>query len=544
MLFVSIILIVMATISGYIHYFDIKKNMEMSQKDYMSQINNFYELRQELLNKHYGNRSLVHVDSHGVQSAIFAKDSKRIVELSVYRWEMLKKENPFLLGLRFYDEKKQLIAYLGQEPEPHEIKLDEELSDEVDFGFFSSISYSAYHIRIPIYKEGVFICTMEFIISPEYFLSRIKNYLSLQGYILYNTDQAPDINAFFAGYKLDDGSILKIENITYMTYIVRIKDKFNGKSLASLLFLQDITEQQKNLSNTIYKEFFMAIIVIIILLIILNYGFNILIKRLEESEANLLKLNYTLESRVREESKQRLQSEKLLIQQSRLASMGEMIGNIAHQWRQPLTELGATLFNLYMLWSKQKLTGELFDESMDHCEKIIIHMSKTIDDFRNFFATTDEKEHYVVNDAIKSAIELVSAALKNHYIDLVFYEKDRYELEGSPRQFAQVILNILVNAKDTLLDRAIAKPRIKISLYSENEHIVIDIEDNGGGILMDPIEHIFEPYFTTKHAKKGTGIGLYMSKMIIEENTNGSLEAFNTSEGACFKITLRTFGSV
>jgi len=245
-----------------------------------------------------------------------------------------------------------------------------------------------------------------------------------------------------------------------------------------------------------------------------------------------------LEGRIVSEIKERTKQEQLLIQQSKLASMGNMIGNIAHQWRQPLSELSAVLMNMQVKKEHDDLNDAAFEKSVEECDVILFHMSNTISDFQNFFKPSKEKMKFSLEEECKNASFIIESSLKYNNIDLQIDIEEECEVVGYPREFSQAILNILSNAKDVLLERKIQNPYIKLTLQRGSKYALIKIEDNAGGIKDKIIDRIFEPYFTTKHAKQGTGIGLYMSQIIIEENMHGYINVSNTQKGALFTIKL------
>lgn len=229
--------------------------------------------------------------------------------------------------------------------------------------------------------------------------------------------------------------------------------------------------------------------------------------------------------------------EQLFLQQNRLAAMGEMIGNIAHQWRQPLNMLGLLVQELPIIYEKGQLSNEYLQETKEKAMQVITGMSRTIDDFRNFFRPDKEKVSFRANDVVRTTISLLQASFNNEQIELLVQEED-VVVEGYPNELSQVILNILINAKDAFLERSTEHPQIVISTFMENGRPAITISDNAGGIPEEIIEKIFEPYFTTKGPNKGTGIGLFMSKTIIEKSLNGSISVRNTATGTEFRIVL------
>lgn len=270
-------------------------------------------------------------------------------------------------------------------------------------------------------------------------------------------------------------------------------------------------------------------------------------KRLEENasskELNTLKnvmneMIDNLENKIQEEINNRVSQEKLLIQQSKLAAMGNMLGNIAHQWRQPISEINAILMEVEAKTRYDKIDEEFILKNISMCYRVTEHMSSTIGDFQNFFKPSKEKIYFNVHEVCLSAISVINASLKFHNINLQFKINENSDIYGYPREFAHAILNILSNSKDAIVERKIKNPRIILSIKSGKNFVVIRIEDNAGGISHENIDKVFEPYFTTKYATQGTGIGLYMTKMIIENNMDGIVNVENVKEGALFTIKL------
>lgn len=246
-----------------------------------------------------------------------------------------------------------------------------------------------------------------------------------------------------------------------------------------------------------------------------------------------------LENKIQEEITNRSNQEKLLVQQSKLAAMGNMLGNIAHQWRQPISEINAILMEVEAIARYDTLKTKFLLKSIANCYDVTEHMSSTIGDFQNFFQPSKEKEYFNVHEVCLSAISVINASLKFHNIELEFNINENKDVYGYPREFAHAILNILSNSKDVLQDRKIQNPKIILSIKTGKQYTIMRIEDNAGGIKSENIDMIFEPYFTTKHATQGTGIGLYMTKMIIENNMNGIVNVENSKEGALFTIKLQ-----
>ena len=230
------------------------------------------------------------------------------------------------------------------------------------------------------------------------------------------------------------------------------------------------------------------------------------------------------------------EKEQMLILQSRQAAMGEMIGNIAHQWRQPLNTLGLTTQQLLLFYDLGGFTREFLENGVSKSMELIHHMSRTIDDFKNYFKPNKEKVEFKMRAAVLNTLSLLEGSLQTPKIYIEIVEKDDPDIFGYQNEFAQVILNIITNARDALIEKETVDPRVTITISSEDGNSVITIADNAGGIPEEIIDKIFDPYFTTKGPQRGTGVGLYMSKTIIESNMGGRLSVRNLSNGAEFRI--------
>jgi len=258
---------------------------------------------------------------------------------------------------------------------------------------------------------------------------------------------------------------------------------------------------------------------------------------LEATQNELEILNKSLEKKVAIEVKKNEQQQLMMLQQSRLAQMGEIISMIAHQWRQPLNILSMTIQGV-VFKNKRGLLDDKLIQQLDKNSKIqISQMSNTIDDFKNFFKPDKKREKFYILDAINKSISLIAPAFIDENIKFEFNIKEEITFLGYPNEFGQSLINILNNAKDALVQNNENKEKIiKIYLKDYSDRIVLHIQDNAGGIPTDIIGDIFNPYFSTKSNKNGTGLGLYMTKIIIEEHMGGRLSVINTEEGACFRM--------
>lgn len=228
--------------------------------------------------------------------------------------------------------------------------------------------------------------------------------------------------------------------------------------------------------------------------------------------------------------------QNMLLQQSKLATSGEMIENITHQFRQPLNNLSLILVNLKKQYEKGKVDNNYFNKKFYSAEEQIQFLSKTIDDFKEFYIPSKRKKNFLVKDAIENSFTILGADLKHRGVKLEFKfdTNENIKVHGVKNELSQVILILLTNASDAL--EGIDNPWIKVRVVASSAEVIITIEDNAKGIKNKDIEKIFEPYFSTK--KSGTGIGLYLVKMIIEKSLEGRIEVKNKEEGAQFTLFL------
>jgi len=260
---------------------------------------------------------------------------------------------------------------------------------------------------------------------------------------------------------------------------------------------------------------------------------------LSQTTKELKNLNENLEQKIKEQVQNIRLKDQLLFQQAKMASMGEMIANIAHQWRQPLNAISATTS---VIKTKFGIEGFDFhtDEGIEECisyidmkltdiESYVLTLSTTIDDFRNFFKPQKELSRFTLENCIEQSLKLLMANFEDSDIKIITMIED-IEIVGLENEFAQVLINLLNNAQDALLqNKNLDKKLIFINASKKEDFAEISIKDNAGGIDQDIINKIFEPYFTTKHQTQGTGIGLYMSQEIIQKHMHGKIEAKNVS---------------
>ncbi|NCB00377.1 MAG: HAMP domain-containing protein, partial [Clostridia bacterium] len=257
---------------------------------------------------------------------------------------------------------------------------------------------------------------------------------------------------------------------------------------------------------------------------------------LEQKQLQLEQLNQSLQERVRTTVAELRSKDQLLISQGRQAAMGEMIGNIAHQWRQPLNTLALVLTNLHYAHEAGELTDEYMAEYIATGNRLIQKMSSTINDFSEFFRPNKVKMPFSAERQIRLAIEMVAESFVHCRIEITLEIDQDCTLFGFPNEYSQVLLNLLNNARDAITGAKQEQGRIQVTLGVRQGQGVVSVQDNGGGIPEHVLDKIFEPYFSTK--PMGTGIGLYMSKMIIEHNMQGRIEARNIVGGSELSVSV------
>ena len=280
-------------------------------------------------------------------------------------------------------------------------------------------------------------------------------------------------------------------------------------------------------------------------------------KELVEREHELSELNKNLTKRVTEEADRRLEQERLLARHARLVAMGEMIGAIAHQWRQPLATLGATIQSIRMAWERNCLDDAFLIKAEEDAGKQLVYMSDTIEDFRNFFRPEKTSECFDVREKIAEVMILVSPQFGHSGILLQVIDNSLegpFYIKGYQNEFKQALLNLISNAFDAIIEKALSQKEpcdgdtetgtVKIFINRIDNQVAIQVRDNGIGIPPEHNDKLFDPYFTTKSGDKGTGIGLFMTKLIIEESMGGRLDFTSGPGGTAFVMELAACGEL
>ncbi len=370
-------------------------------------------------------------------------------------------------------------------------------------------------------------------------LEELSNNLFLKSSLVYQENKTK------SSLELNLGSLTKVKVSTHLEDIMINNIEFlnNKEYVFSIDTTSEIDIVNQGNQTIAFFNFIITLFIVIVFSLLYrnqksieNYNKELENKVNERTE----ELKKTIKELESSNNKQKEQ-EQLLIQQSRLASMGEMISNIAHQWRQPLNAVGLVIQNIQLAHEFNEIDDDFMKKSVNKVNFLTSNMSKTIDDFSNFFKPNKEKESFVLNTLVRKTLEMTESTLKHHEIEVKLNLDSTFEVVGFKNEFSQTLLNIINNAKDALLENEFNNPKIEIDILKDDSYGIINIKDNAGGVPQEIIEKIFDPYFTTKEEGKGTGIGLYMSKIIIEKNMSGSLLVKNDKEGAIFTVKIPLF---
>jgi signal transduction histidine kinase len=426
---------------------------------------------------------------------------------------------------------------------------------------------SALRYGIPLGIAGSFIATIKayyaFTDPIAFILPLILTMMLIIYYILYKKNFDETILAFLTVSTLFLELILKEQLTTvgmgvyFWIYIfpIAIFAFFSPARsfILNIIFISIFLWLHKDGIGVINQDYFLFPLAFSYIAITI---FNFVFQRYQTKQAEVIAektkalnhLNHSLRDKITTAIQESKDKDKVFEQQAKLAQMGELLSMISHQWRQPLGSIAAATISL-----KTKIELEKYDlskeeereqfltylmQKLDNIENYTNSLSNTIDDFKNFYNPNKEIIKESITIPIKKAIDIMQSSFNRHHIMIEKNFKTTAIIEHYTNEIMQVILNILNNAVGNFKEKKVKNPKITIMIDEQKEHISIEICDNGGGISQEIMEKIFDPYFSTKDEKNGTGLGLYMSKTIIEKHHHGKLSVHNQNGGACFTITL------
>ena len=473
-----------------------------------------------------------------VLEAFKNQDREKLYKSTKVYFAMMKEIFPDFSRMHFYlsdctsflrVHKPELYGDNLKEKRPMVTKAIE--TKEMQIGFASGVikaNQITYIVVLPIFADKVFLGALEFEVDFGQIVDKTKDLISK----LYGTDIHMQYitkeqliehkdkhckNSFFKQVipKLDytkKNAELNIDNKIYYIFWdeVFLKD-YKKDDIGTIIYAFDITQIKKEYIDSLMSNQLKPLIAVILLIFIFNHLFNYINKSFQDQTNHML-------------------------QQSRMAQMGEMLSMIAHQWRQPLAAISATTSDLEMQMMLDTYDKEGFTEGIQNISSYSQHLSSTIDDFRGFFKENKAAVDITPEELIYSTTKIIGSALKMKNIKLSIQIESNDTINTIANEFKQVLLNLIKNAEDVLLEKNIKDPVINIKSQKRDNKIYFIVSDNGGGIPKEIIDKIFDPYFTTKDKKDGTGLGLYMSRTIIEEHCNGRLSVRNGEEGAVFEV--------
>lgn len=511
---------------------------------------------------------------------VFLDESNKLNGISIDILNLLEKQMNILFKYKKIDSSASSSNFLHADKCDILLNVENEelFNDEVNF----TKAYLEYKMAIITKKENPLIFNLESVLDKvvslkkdSIFYQKIKEKspktpildtkthrkaleLVNNNQISYTISSLPIASYNISKYAMND---LYVSLYTDIVYDMKMAVRKDDIILLNLLnkSLDKVTQKEKkeihdkwissSIKEVIDYSFIFTIVGIVLLLlsilvyrqVILNKYNKELKKAHDETKQKSLELELltnTLEHRVKEEVAQNEQKSKHLIQQSRMAQMGELLSMIAHQWRQPLSYISTTA-NYIMAQSllKKPLNKKELEEELALILDYSQHLSTTISDFKNFYKIDKEKTNITIESIAQKSINIIQASLEENNISLETNFRCNKEIYTYATEINQVILNLLKNAEDALLDKNIKDGKIIVNTFLKDEIIYLEIIDNAGGINTEYFDKLFDPYFSTKIAKDGSGLGLYMSKIIIEDHCQGTIVANNYKDGAMFIVT-------
>ncbi|MEA3512059.1 MAG: HAMP domain-containing sensor histidine kinase [Campylobacterota bacterium] len=469
------------------------------------------------------------------------------------------KDRTILLKMRKYKEEYKTIN-------KSRISIDQVLNTKSNFyGYETGKAGSGFRYVYPVLDNGEILGVIDMTFGPEAITSGImKQYYVLSNFFIKGDRFEKDFidstmnyrDSHHKGYQFDIkvlevlkkisrddmANLVPQKSTTNKIYNSAIKNKPNSiydekiKMIFTIIpILNNKTKEQEAFltvrsedKSLAYMSINSMIIMVLLMSLIGVILYILYLQHIKNKEDNI---NFY---------KKREQDKKIL-EQAKLAQMGEMIGNIAHQWRQPLNSISTVASSVNINIEYDMLNIEELSTQMDIILKNVNYLSDTIDTFRDFIKDEESTpKEIILQENISETLKIVSASLDNNFITIInnINNKEDITLKIIPGALSQVLMNIINNSKDAIVINEIENSFIKIDAEIKEKNIIITIEDNAGGVPNNIKNKIFNPYFTTKHQSQGTGLGLYMSKKIVEEHLNGKLYLKNTEDGAKFFINI------
>lgn len=536
----------------------LKSHIHNEMKNQNLYINKTFNLFVDELDKNISERTNFML-SLSVREAFANKNREKLYSIVKNDYERMLKSNKYLkiITFRLSDGSAFLRVH---KPEMYgdslntkrKIILDSIYTQKRQFGFEIGKLKMTHRVVTPVFYDNKLVGVVEVGIEPEYIIEKMNNIFNIESSLFVKNDNmSVSMHKFGDNYKyaINDyvfvrgSSVVKnnlseidldkkeskisLDGKNYYIDSIELLD-YKGNVAAKMLISYDLAKYTKEFDEMLEKNILITLLLIVILFIILNIGLNYFLKKIDKLYINILK------------------KDKMLLQQSKLASMGEMVGNIAHQWRQPLNVISTSASALKVENELGVLSDENLNSTIDGIVNNTKYLSQTINDFMDFVRNDKKVVSFNIKDNINKNLEILKGSLKIHQINMIVECKDEY-LKGFPNQLTQVFVNIIHNAKDALKEKDIEDRYIFVTTEKVDDNTLeIRIKDNAKGIDEKIIDKIFDPYFTTKADSQGTGLGLYMSYRIVNESMKGRITAENVEyeykgekfKGALFTLSL------
>ena len=534
-----VLLSILAIFTYYYEKNNIKLEINKTNKQIENNVNNIFNVLLEDLEKTTTAKVNNILNTNGIISSFANRNRSGLYSNVKQKFINFKNFNPHLkiMTFRLTDGTTFLRVhkpnmYGDKLNKKRKIIIDTNLLKKKHFGFEVGKLNMTYRVVVPIFHKKEYIGLIEVGIDVNTILNKLKKiYYSKYALLIKNDMTSVNINK--KNFKLINNEFSLVQGdqlfynhkneIKFNTEHNHIIDKnieyhvdsnlnlYNHKNevAGKVLLAYDTTEYLKDFDIVLIKNIVKVILIMLIFIILLNIAFNFFIDKIKII------------------TDKNIQIKEQLFKSEKMASMGEMIGNISHQWRQPLSVISTGSTGMKM----QKKFGTLSDDDFYiQCDMInnnAQYLSKTIDDFKNFIKGDRNKEIFSLKDDISSFLNLVDGAIKSNHIKIVLDLQEDIKINGYENELIQCLINIFNNAKDILIEKEIENKFIFISTYIDEDKAIIKIKDNGGGVPKDIINKVFEPYFTTKHQSQGTGLGLHMTYNLIADGMNGIIDVTN-----------------
>ena len=479
----------------------------------------------------YANLKIIEDNIVGDKGLALLHRTKKLFE----KWKPIRDE---LMAYVINNQKEKAISFSKWESAIHVLKLEELTSKLYDYAqnkatMFKNNSQSIFKSTEKINLIMAILLIFIFLFIAYYIIKRISNYVVMldesKKYFENILKEAP----YPIMVSNEDGEVLLVnkmwEKLSGYAYeeintIYKWREKAFGIKSKNMVKVMDNFYSVENYVDD--KEYFIK-----------TKAENVLVWKFNYSSLGTINKKRSIISSALDITELK-EKDKFIVTQSRHAAMGEMISMIAHQWRQPITTISMVANNILLDVDLEELNDQ---NAKEYSKDIIVqteHLSKTIDDFRNYFKQDKVFVRIKIDEVVDESLKIIKDSLINNSIEVIYSDLSSSKIKAYKRELVQVFINIINNAKDVLVEKNDNNRIIKINIFDDNGYVYTSICDNGGGIQDSVLPKIFEPYFTTKEESNGTGLGLYMSKLIIEEHLCGKIEASSTHDGVCFVIKL------